>query len=94
MAPMCHFQRLKVSDKMEANVKAVMAEATEVDAELNGGSSNICGMVVVDNRGLCIAAEGEGDPASAGVIFSLASQAGQIEQGEDPPVLQIQTEHQ
>jgi hypothetical protein len=78
---------------MEANVKAVMAEATEVDAELNG-SSNICGMVVVDNRGLCIAAEGEGDPASAGVIFSLASQAGKIEQGEDPPVLQIQTQHQ
>ena len=45
-----------VRDKMEASVKAVMAEATEVDAELNG-SSNICGMVVVDNRGLCIATE-------------------------------------
>ena len=88
---MCYFQKL-VSDRMEANVKAVMAEATEVDAELNG-SSNICGMVVVDNRGLCIAAEGDGDPASAGVIFSLASQAGKIEQGEDP-VLQIQTQHQ
>ena len=42
--------------KMEANIKAVMAEATEVDAELNG-SNNISGMVVVDNRGLCIAAE-------------------------------------
>ena len=41
---------------MEANIKAVMAEAAEVDSELNG-SSNICGMVVVDNRGLCIAAE-------------------------------------
>jgi len=41
---------------MEANVKAVMAEASEVDAELNG-VSNICGMVVVDNRGLCIATE-------------------------------------
>ena len=41
---------------MEANVKAVIAEATEVDTELNG-SSNIVGMVVVDNRGLCIAAE-------------------------------------
>ena len=41
---------------MEANIKAVMAEATEVDAELNG-SNNISGMVVVDNRGLCIAAE-------------------------------------
>ena len=37
-------------------MKAVMAEATEVDTELNG-SSNIVGMVVVDNRGLCIAAE-------------------------------------
>ena len=41
---------------MEANIKAVMSEATEVDAELTG-SSNISGMVVVDNRGLCIAAE-------------------------------------
>jgi len=75
---------------METNLKSVMAEATEVDTELNG-SSNICGMVVVDNRGLCIATEGEGDPASAGVIFNLASQASSLEQGEEP-VLQIQTE--
>jgi len=76
---------------MEANIKAVMAEATEVDAELTG-SSNISGMVVVDNRGLCIAAEGDGDPASAGVIFSLACQAAKIEQDREDPVVQIQTE--
>jgi len=73
-------------------VKAVMAEASEVDAELNG-VSNICGMVVVDNRGLCIATEGEGDPASAGLIFSLASQAAKVEQGGVDPVIQIQTEN-
>jgi len=47
-------------------------------------------MVVVDNRGLCIAAEGVGDPASAGVILALASQAAKLENGEEP-VLQIQT---
>jgi len=74
---------------MEANIKAVMAEAAEVDSELNG-SSNICGMVVVDNRGLCIAAEGVGDSSSAGVILALASHAAKLENGEEP-VLQIQT---
>ena len=37
--------------------------------------------------------QGEGDPASAGVIFNLASQASSLEQGEEP-VLQIQTETQ
>jgi len=77
---------------MDADVKAVMAQASELDAELNG-SSTVCGMVVVDNRGLCIAAEGEGDPASAGVISSIAAQAGKLENGECP-VIQIQTEHQ
>ena len=41
---------------MDADVKAVMAQASELDTELNG-SSTVCGMVVVDNRGLCIAAE-------------------------------------
>ena len=52
---MTHYFRFLLV-KMETNIKAVMAEATKVDAELTG-SSNICGMVVVDNRGLCIAAE-------------------------------------
>ena len=52
---MTHYFRFP-SVKMEANIKSVMSEATEVDAELTG-SSNICGMVVVDNRGLCITVE-------------------------------------
>ena len=38
--------------------------------------------------------QGDGDPASAGVIFSLACQAAKIEQDREDPVVQIQTEKQ
>ena len=38
--------------------------------------------------------QGDGDPASADVIFSLACQAAKIEQDREDPVVQIQTEKQ
>jgi len=58
----------------------------EVDANLQG-ECRIAGLVVADNRGLCIQAQGAGQPESAGLLAAVASQAALLEPGERPVVL-------
>lgn len=56
------------------------------------GASSIVGLLVVDNRGLCIQAEGVGDPTAAGLLGSLANQAALLEPGRDNPVVLLETD--
>lgn len=74
---------------MEANVKTVLEEAYEVDSNLNG-QGTIAGVVVADNRGLCIQAQGIGQAKSAGLVAALANQASLLEPGRENPVILLE----
>jgi len=77
---------------MEASVQAALQEAYETDANLQG-ECRIAGLVVADNRGLCIQAQGAGQPESAGLLAAVASQAALLEPGEQPVVLLEAKDH-
>jgi len=77
---------------METQLERVLDEASIVDADLNG-TSCVVGVVAVNNKGLCLGTQGEGDPTTAGAISALANLATSIEQdNEENPVLVLETD--
>ena len=77
---------------MEADLSSILSSAKEQTSGNDDGG--VVGMIVLDDRGLLVAAEGQCDPEAVGVVQGVAGDAGQRQEDGSYPVIQISTQSQ
>ena len=68
---------------MEAALRQVLHETSELDSELLDDKSTVLGVLTADEKGLCLLAEGDIDRNVARLAVSLSQAASQLEPNSD-----------
>ena len=77
---------------MEADLSSILSSAQDLTSgDADGG---VVGMIVLDDRGLLVAAEGHYEPEAVGLVQSMAREAGEGQEDGTFPVIEINTQHQ
>ena len=80
---------------MEVNLRDILQSAQQQDSEDNegaGGAGGVLGLVVLDEKGLLVAAEGDCPSEAVGLVQSLTMEASQVEEDGSYPVIVINTQ--
>ena len=88
------FQRLSSMDTtMEADLSSILSGAKDVDSDLNNGdTSDIVGMLVMDDNGLVVGVQGEVGGEVAPVVQDVVRQSSKLQEDGDYPVIVITTQ--
>ena len=77
---------------METDLSSILASAQEQTSDDDDGG--VVGMIVLDDRGLLVATEGECDPEAVGLVQSMTREAGKMLEDGTYPVIEINTQSQ
>ena len=77
---------------MEVNLRDILQSAQQQDSEDNEGAGGVLGLVVLDEKGLLVAAEGDCPSEAVGLVQSLTMEASQEEEDGSYPVIVINTQ--
>ena len=77
---------------METDLSSILTSAQEQTSDADDGG--VVGMIVLDDRGLLVATEGECDPEAVGLVQSMAREAGKMLEDGTYPVIEINTQSQ
>ena len=77
---------------METDLSSILTSAQEQTSGDDDGG--VVGMIVLDDRGLLVAAEGQCDPEAVGLVQGAAGEAGKMQEDGTYPVIEIHTQSQ
>ena len=80
------------SMSMEADLSSILSSAQELTSgDADGG---VVGMIVLDDRGLLVATEGQAHPEAVGLVQSVVGEAGKVQDDGSYPAIEISTQSQ